>query len=76
MIDKNLKLQMLTIMFKEIRMKDDEPFYYLCTKLNDIINSSFSLVRKFLELRLFEKFIDPYLRDLDIRSHLLKRAKT
>lgn len=39
----NSKLQMLTIKFEEIRMKDNESFDELYANLNDIVNSSFNL---------------------------------
>lgn len=36
-------------------MKDDEPFDYLCTKLNDIINSGFILSKKISRTKIVRK---------------------
>lgn len=40
---KNFKLQILTIRFEELRMKEDETFNEFHVQLNDVVNSSFNL---------------------------------
>lgn len=42
---KNLKLQILTTRFEEIRMRDNETFDIFYASLNDVVNSSFNLDR-------------------------------
>jgi hypothetical protein len=43
---KNLKLQFLTLRFEEIKMLEDEYFNEFYTKINDIVDSRFSLKEK------------------------------
>ncbi|CAI9778670.1 unnamed protein product [Fraxinus pennsylvanica] len=56
-IVKNSKLQILTSRFEEFRMNDDERFDEYYAKLNDIVNSSFSLGEKILESKIVCKVL-------------------
>lgn len=56
-IVKNSKLQMLTTNFEELRMKDDETFDSFYAKLNDIVNSRFSLGDKLPKNRIVRKVL-------------------
>ena len=52
------KLQQLTSKFESIRMSDDESFDEFYTKLNDIVNSVYNLVKSMINLKLLGRFLD------------------
>ena len=52
------KLQQLTSKFESIRMSDDESFDEFYTKLNDIVNSAYNLVKSMINLKLLGRFLD------------------
>ena len=54
---KNLKLQMLTSKFEEIRMLEDESFDEFYAKLNDIVNSKFNFGDKMEDKRIVRKIL-------------------
>jgi len=54
---KNLKLQMLTSKFEEIRMLEDESFDEFYVKLNDIVNSRFNFGDKMEDTRIVRKIL-------------------
>ena len=62
---KDSKLQRLTTSFKEIKMKDDESFDEVYTKLKDIVNSAFNLKETIPE----PKIVRNVLRYLPERIH-------
>ena len=62
---KDLKLQRLTISFKEIKMEEDESFDEFYAKFKDIVNSSFNLGETILEPKIVRKV----LRSLPERFH-------
>ena len=51
-------LQQLTSRFESIRMSDDESFDEFYTKLNDIVNSAYNLVKSMINLKLLGRFLD------------------
>ena len=53
------KLQQLTTRFESIRMSDDESFDEFYTKLNDIVNFAYNLVKSMINLKLLGRFLDP-----------------
>lgn len=54
---KNLKLQILTSRFEEIKMIDDETFDVFFMSLNDIVDSSFNLGEKISEPKIVRKIL-------------------
>ena len=52
------KLQQLTSKFESIKMSDDESFDEFYTKLNDIVNSAYNLVKSMINLKLLGRFLD------------------
>ena len=52
------KLQQLTSKFESIRMSNDESFDEFYAKLNDIVNSTYNLVKSMINLKLFGRFLD------------------
>ncbi|KAB1220224.1 hypothetical protein CJ030_MR3G017048 [Morella rubra] len=54
---KHYKLQMLTMKFEDIRMKEDEIFDEFYVKLNDIVNLSYNLDQSIIENRIARKFM-------------------
>ena len=52
------KLQQLTSKFESIRMSDDKSFDEFYTKLNDIVNSAYNLVKSMINLKLLGRFLD------------------
>ena len=62
---KDLKLQRLTISFKEIKMEEDESFDEFYSKLKDIVNSVFNFGKTIPEPKIVRKV----LRSLPERFH-------
>ena len=62
---KDLKLQMLTTSFEEIKMEEDESFDKFYVKLNDIVNSASNLGETILKPKIMRKV----LRSLPERFH-------
>ena len=62
---KDLKLQMLTTSFNEIKIEEDESFYEFYAKLKDIANSAFNLRETIPEPKIVRKV----LRSLPERFH-------
>ena len=52
------KLQQLTSRFENIRMSNDESIDEFYAKLNDIVNSTYNLVKSMINLKLFGRFLD------------------
>ena len=53
------KLQELTTRFESIKISEDESFNKFYAKLNDIVNSTFNLVKFMTDLRLLGRFLNP-----------------
>ena len=53
------KLQQLTSKFENIRMSNDESFDEFYAKLNDIVSSTYNLVKSMINLKLLGRFLDP-----------------
>ena len=54
---KDLKLQMLTTSFNEIKIEEDESFDEFYAKLKDIVNSTFNLGETISELKIVRKVL-------------------
>ena len=61
------KLQQLTSKFESIRMSDDESVDEFYAKLNDIVNSAYSLGEIYDQPKIVRKILRSLTEDLDLR---------
>ena len=54
---KDIKLQMLTTLFEELKMSEDESFDFFYSKLNEVVIGKFNLGEKTEDLKIVRKIL-------------------
>ena len=70
-----MKLQRLTISFKEIRMEEDETFDEFYGKLKDIVNSTFNLGESIAEYKIVRKILRSLLERFHAKITAIEEVK-
>lgn len=69
------KLKMLTTDFKNIKMHENQNFYFFCSKLSDIVNSSFNLEEPILDSKVVRKILRSFLERFRPKVTIIEESK-
>lgn len=72
---KYFKHQMLSAILEEIRMKDGESFDDFYVKLNDIVNSSFNIGERILEMKIVKNVLKSLLERFKPKATVINKSK-
>lgn len=72
---KYFKHQMLSAILEEIRMKDGESFDDFYVKLNDIVNSSFNMGERILEMKIVKNVLKSLLERFKPKATVINKSK-
>ena len=72
---KDIKLQMLTIRFEELKMSEDESFDSFYSKLNEVIIGKFNLGKKTEDSKVMRKILRSLLESFHAKVTAIKESK-